>query len=354
VRRFSFEGTPKAIGESYGEALRAEIGELYRLRVKNALSQAKDLGGRDVDEGALLRLARRCLPASEAYDRDGYAEVAGIARGSGLTIEQVFALNGLTDLRDVLAFGDMALWREEGCSSFVVQGDLADGGHVLLGQTWDLATDNMPFVVFIERRPDDRPRTWSMTTAGCLSLIGMNEIGIAIGTTNIRTTDSRVGVTYLQIIHRALRAEALESVERAIVEAPRAGAHYYYAADAHDRAIAVECTATRAEVARIERAFHVHCNHVLDEANKTLEAQTPMKSSVCRQSRMGQLIAGAQKPIGVDALERFLADHEGGADAICRHDYAGISSNGSVIMRPATREMWMVHGQACKGTWEVR
>ena len=36
MRRFSFAGSPARMGESYGEALRGEIRELYSLRVANA------------------------------------------------------------------------------------------------------------------------------------------------------------------------------------------------------------------------------------------------------------------------------------------------------------------------------
>ncbi|MCK6550524.1 C45 family autoproteolytic acyltransferase/hydrolase [Myxococcota bacterium] len=356
MRRFVFEGSPSAIGEAFGEATRAETRELYRRRVDNALSQAKEYGGRVVDEATLLALSEQCLPISEAYDPEGHAELAGIARGAGLTVAQVFAMNGLTDLRDVLAFGDMAAWRtrptpEDGCSSFVVQKERTAAGRVLLGQTWDLATDNMPFVVAVERRPTGRPRTWSMTTVGCLSLIGLSEAGVAIGTTNIRTTDSRPGVGYLQIIHRALRETTIEGVKRVVVDAPRAGAHYYYAADATGAAVAIECTATLARVDDVLEGHFVHCNHILDRTGQALEAATPMASSTCRQSRMGAILGGATAPVTLEDLQRALADHDGGVNAICRHDYAGISSNGSMIMDPIARKAWVVHGPACTGTW---
>lgn len=355
MRQFTFEGTPARIGEAFGEALRGEIAELYDLRLRNALAQAKEYGGRSVGEDTLLLVSRRCLPASEAYDPEGYSELAGIARGSGLSLERIFALNGLTDLRDVLAFGDMKAWApvqsEEGCSSFLVQRDRTADGHLYLGQTWDLATDNMPFVIAVRRKPTGRPATWSMTTAGCMSLIGMNDEGVAIGTTNIRTTDSRIGVTYLQIIHRALREPGLSGVREAIVSAPRAGAHYYYAASAREDGIAVECTATRAVVTQVERGLAVHCNHVLDAESRSLEASTPMHSSLCRQARLSALIGGVGGPVDAALLRGFLADHEGGDLAICRHDFGGISSNGSIVMCPATRRIWVCHGPACTGTW---
>jgi len=354
IRQFRFEGSPEQIGEAYGEALRAEIAEFYTVRLNNALAQARHYGGRVVDEDEVLALARRCLAASEGYDPEGYRELAGIARGARLSLDRIFAMNGLTDLRNVLSFGDPATWRPsraEGCSSFIVEPERSADDHLYLGQTWDLATDQMPFVIAVHRRPRGRPATWSLTTSGCLSLIGMNEHGAAIGTTNIRTTDSRVGVTYLQIIHRALRETTIAGIEAAITGAPRAGAHYYSAADASERAVAVECTATQAIATRVSGGYHVHCNHILDPANLALEAAAPTRSSLCRQARMGELIGGANQLLTVGELQRFLADHERGDDGICQHDRAGISSNGSIVMCPSTRRLWMCHGPACTGIW---
>jgi isopenicillin-N N-acyltransferase-like protein len=351
MRVLTFSGSPRQIGEAFGESCKEQIGSLYRARVENALSQAKEHGGRAVDEATMLRVARGCLPLSEVYDAEGLSEMTGIARGAGMSVEQIFAMNALTDLRDTLAFGQMDTWPvDQECSSFVVAKDKSGSGNTLCGQTWDLATDNMPFVVGLHRKPTGRPETWCLTTVGCLSLIGVNSEGIAIGTTNIRTKDSRLGVGYLQIIHRALGLSKLDEVERAIVDAPRAGAHYYYAVGEQGRAIAVECTATIAKTTKVDRGSFVHCNHILDEEERKLEASTPMASSMCRQSRMGELL-GSLQTISVADTQRFLADHENGNNAICRHDYAGISSNGSIVIEAESRRAWACHGPACTATW---
>ena len=128
MRRFSFHGTAEQIGEAFGEACRDEISQLYHFRVANALAQAKEYGGRTVDEATLLRLSARCLLVSERFDPQVYRELLGIARGSGLSPEQIPAMNGLTDFRDVLAFGDLDL-AEEGCSSFIITGERTRNGH---------------------------------------------------------------------------------------------------------------------------------------------------------------------------------------------------------------------------------
>ena len=50
-------GSPTAMGEAFGELRRREIAELYEIRLRNALAQARRFGGREVSEAHLLTLA---------------------------------------------------------------------------------------------------------------------------------------------------------------------------------------------------------------------------------------------------------------------------------------------------------
>lgn len=343
------------MGAAYGEACRGDIVGLYKARVSNAIEQAQAYGGRAVTEADLIRIAKAALPTVKGYHGAGYEELEGIAVGANRSLEQIWVMNALTDLRDIAAFGDVNVWAApvdgEGCSSFIMQGDRTQDGTGYAGQTWDLSTSNMPFVRIVKRKPVEGPATVCLSTVGCLSLIGMNEHGVSIGTTNIRSTDARVGVCYLDVIHKVLHQENLEGAVQAITEAPRAGAHYYYVMDAAGAA-AVECTATQHARVDVVDGAYVHCNHVLEAANLELEAKgTPVLSSSHRQGRMAELVSAARGPQSIESLQSFFADHDGDERGICRHDVGGISSNGSVIMNPASKRLWAVHGPACMGSW---
>lgn len=349
-------GAHHEMGVAFARACGDAIAGLYEARVLNAIEQAAQYGGNHVTEGHLVEIGRASLPIVERYHPAGYEELAGIAEGSGMDLVRVWVMNALTDLRDIAAYTDVARWAPlvdgEGCSSFVLQGDRAADGTAYVGQTWDLSTSNMPFVRLLRRRPKDGPSTLCLTTVGCLSLIGMNEAGIAVGTTNIRTLDARAGVCYLDVLHKALHQTDFESAVHEMVDAPRAGAHYFYVADAEGRAAGLECSAAKHARIDVPAGPYVHCNHVLEEQNAALEAPgTPVLSSHHRQGRLAALLEGGRQHTAED-LMGFLADHEGAELSICRHDYNGISSNGSVIMNPATRRLWAVHGPACEGTWQ--
>ena len=343
MRRIELRGTHAAMGEAFGEAYREEIGRLYAIRLENALRQATQFGGRATSEADLLRLAAACLAASERFDPRGTAELRGIARGARLTPEQALAMNGLTDLRDGLAWGELADLGEagaEGCTAVIVQRDAAADGQPRLAQSWDLASDNAPFVVFVAREPASGLRTWSLTTVGCQSLMSMNELGLALGTTNLRTKDSGVGVPYLGLIHRALEERSAEAAARLIAGAPRAGAHSYLALDRSGAGAVVECTGRLAHVFAVERGTHVHTNHCQLPAHAALEADTPRRSSEARLARMRELLAGRAGAIDLAFLRDCYADPAGASLAICRKDFDGISTNAASVMTPATGEMW--------------
>lgn len=349
MRILRFSGTERDMGLSFGEASRAEIHELYRRRIDNAIAQAKRYGGQIVDEGDVLAVASGSIAVTRAYDPHGMAELEGIAEAADLPLVKVLAMNGLTDFRDALSWpGNAAATADVGgCTAIVARGD-ATRGEILAAQSWDLATDNLPFVIGVERRPKGRPATCTLTTDGCLSLIGMNEHGLAIGTTNIRTTDARPGVNYLSVIHKALAQTTHAAAVSAIARAPRAGAHFYYVASA-ERVTLLECSARNAIQRELEGGVAVHANHCLEPENQAIEGSAATSSSRHRQARMEAL--GAQRPLSFEALRGFFADTDGGADAICRDDFDGLNTNGAVVMAPGARRIELVHGVPSRGTW---
>lgn len=346
----TFSGTPRHIGRAFGESCRDEIAELYARRRNNAIARALEDGGRNVHEQDLLDLAQHCFRLTrDRYDPSGADELHGIAEGSNLSVAQIVAMNGLTDLRDVLSWppddDPKHPARPEGCTSFVARCQ-----PLLCGQTWDLATDNLPFMRLVVRKPSDGPPTWSMTTVGCLSLIGMNEAGICIGNTNLLCTDSRPGVMYLSIIHKALRQHQIDDAVTCVTGAPRAGAHYYYLADPNGRAVGIECTAQRHQVRPVKRGqLRIQTNHCQVAAHQDVEAREPGPSTTMRLERMTRLLS--RERLDVPSVQRAMADTLGGANAICVDDVDGYNTNGAAIMMPSERRMWVVHGNPRPHGW---
>jgi isopenicillin-N N-acyltransferase-like protein len=348
MEEIELSGSLRDMGNAFGEQCRDAIHELYDLRLANAVNDAMRFGGRTVDEEDLLELSLACYKKTEPFDPVGIEEQWGISEGADLSMAKTFAMGGLTDFRDVLSWGG-PLETDGGCTAVIVSAEKSTDCALRLAQTWDLASNNMPYVVSVHRIPDEGPETWSVTTVGCLSLIGMNEHGLAIGTTNLRTLDSQVGVPYLNIIHRALRESNSFGAIGVVENAQRAGGHTYAIADYQSGAI-VECTAERHTTREIIDGSVVQTNHCQVARNKEVEAEEPQPSSVNRFERMTTLLE-ENPSVSEEDLRKFLSDTEGGELAVSRHDYDGISTNAGIVITPSMRSISAVHGPPDQNVW---
>lgn len=334
------------MGRQYGEALRAEIQALAEERLRLARRDAEQRGRRPT-RAQCLDAAARCLPAHAAYDPEGFAEFQGIAEGAGIAPELLLIGNGYTDYKDLLGLGRT----DEECTAFWVRPEAA-GGRTLCGQTWDMHATAEPFAVLVHRRPARGPETLSLTVAGCLSLIGLNSAGVAVGNTNLTATDARPGVIYVALIHRALRSRSLPAAVAAFTEAPRAAGHNYYLADASGQVSDVETTAGRAVVLSPEGDGYVHTNHyTAPELLPLAVPPDPESTTRERHARMSALLSEAPRPLTPEGIRQLLADHAGGERAICVHNTTpdGGKSCAVVVMCPQTRELWVRVGTPCGG-----
>lgn len=345
-------GTPARMGEAWGEASRADAQALYHIRLDSAIRFAAERGHRAPGPAAVLAAAGRCLAIADAWDAAVSAEFHGIARGAGLSPAQLYVLNGLTDLRDLLAWPPADA--PDGCSALAVLPDRAAGPWIL-GQNWDLQTSNMPYIRLVHRHPDQGPPTISLTLSGCLSLIGMNAHGVAVGNTNLQCHDPRPGVQYLHLIHRALACDSAAAAAAVFHSAPRLAAHYYYVGGPGGPCLAIECSGGHSHQTRVASGVYVHCNHALCPTVAAVEVPADSDSSSTRQTRLQQLLQAHEGPIGLDALRAMLSDHAGGDQAICRHDVPpGLSTNACVLMRPDRREIHACRAQPHIGAWLTR
>jgi isopenicillin-N N-acyltransferase-like protein len=346
---YELEGSPYEMGQSFGEQCRDEIHRLCKIRMRLAKVMARQ-EGRSFSDKRILEICHECLEVTRDFDLPGYEEMRGVAEAAELSLEEVFALNGLTDLKDVMSYANV----DEGCSSFMVARNRSDSGRMLLGQNWDLYTSNKPFVCLVHRKPSDAPETWCLTTTGCLSLIGVNSEGIAVGNTNLKTTDSRIGVQYLSVLHKALSCSSFEDAVESVAASPRSGAHYYYVAGPDGSAVGIECSAQQHHKFEINEGTFVHCNHFLDTDLAKLQTEEPSESTCTRQLRLAELL-DEQEKISVESLKDSLSDHANGENAICRHHGAdAVSTNACVILSPETREIHACRGQPHVGQWELR
>ena len=336
-------GAAREMGRQQGEQWREAIAELCEARLSSTLAWAESKQ-RSLQRAELLDFLTAFCDAQEQFAPAVHDEFLGIAEGAGLSPELLMAGNGYTDIRDAVV-QQASL---EGCTTFTVLESATADRAVWLGQTWDMNASMLPFVYVLRREPDDGPATLGLTTTGCLSLIGVNESGVAIGNSNITPNDARPGVMYLALIHHALAQRSLPAAAAVITSAERASGHHYYLAD-QAAAIHLETTATQwAELAR-DGACHTQSNDYRHGGFGDLP-QPPMPEgrSVERRCALGEALA-ARQPLDLAGLQAALqTDGVRVAEPI-----QDVLSCAAVILRPASGEMWVTHGPPDDGLWQA-
>jgi hypothetical protein len=179
-------GTPAELGRAQGEQLKPLIGAFVAQRLRAAKVYLHERGIRD--EQTFRDLGRRCLDALKSWDPDGWVEHMALAEAAGIDAVDLYTTGNMTDIRDILALPAVA--DAEGCTTALLPGSHTADGVVIAAQTWDLNPTDLEFVVAVHRQPSNGPETWSVTCAGCPTLVGMNAHGVAVGTTNIKTRAS--------------------------------------------------------------------------------------------------------------------------------------------------------------------
>ena len=189
-------GTPESMGIQQGEALKERITKFLNVRFAAVDQYARDRGRESA--AGLLDIGRESLQIYAQWDPDGYAEHCGIAHGAGVDPVELYTATNMTDMRDALllkAGDEPPSIDAEGCSSSRTRKpDGERSGH----RRADLGPQSRRYRSMWSPSADNHRRleTWSVTCAGCLTLMGINSCGVVVGTTNVKTWGSRPGIGY--------------------------------------------------------------------------------------------------------------------------------------------------------------
>lgn len=354
-------GAPRALGRGQGEQLRERIRAFVSMRfdaVAGYFTERAVSAGRRHTVDELLADGRIATHAYAEWDPVGFAEHLGIAEAAGVDPESLYTATHMTDLRDAVLLSAPSgppLERRvaadaEGCTSVLVPPASTRDGAPLAGQTWDLNPQDVDFVVAVHRVPDEGPETWSLTCAGCLTLVGMNGAGLAVGTTNVKTYGSRPAVGYLAVLHRAIREADVDGAARVVETAPHAGAHTYWLADG-EQLVEYEASPNGAFRRVASDAPVARTNHCLSPEHVAIEGEVPNASSRARLAR-AEALAG-RGDLDVEGLRALFADRSDGVESINRYpeDLQGTATNGVFVAAPRRRRAWACRGPADRGAW---
>ena len=343
-------GSFEEMGKSYGTHYKTKINQFIEMRLNAAKVYFGNWGRGTVDE--LLAAGAQCWERALVFDPKAAREQEALALAVGVSPERLYAATNMTDVRDVVLLPDvMPPDEDEGCTSILVPPNKLSNGFY--GQSWDLNPTDVDFIFALHRIPDQAPETWTVTCTGCMTLVGMNQYGVSVGTTNLKTWKSRVGVGYLSVLHKAINQDDFVSASEVCKTAPVAGAHSYWIGST-EGGVEWERSPDNAFQRNTQAGPVSRSNHCLFKEHQDREWIKPTLTSESRFQKAMHLLSQTNHH-SLDSLKSLFADRSDGIYSINRYpeDGQGTSTNAVVITEPQNGILHGCRGSADRGDWRT-
>ena len=345
--QLAVQGSPKAMGQQQGEHWREAIQKFVDVRWQALQTYLSD---RQTLLPDWVSITQACMSLHRDWHEDGLSEHEGIAEGALIDPVKLYLTTNMTDIRDIFVLGTDP--QEEGCTSILLPGAKTKSKVPIVGQTWDLNPPDIEFVAAIHRSPTHGLKSWTVSCVGCLSLVGINEKGVCVGTTNIKTEGSKAGIGYLGLLHKLLQMKSSRQAGHLINQAPRSGAHVYWVADAHDQ-FEFETSPNRVVVRSAENELVCHTNHCLDAVHQSIQGEVASESSQKRVKRMEDVFADGR--YSAHDVKLAFSNRDDGIFSVNRYaeDEQGTATNSVMIAEPHAKRAFMCRGPADRGQWYI-
>lgn len=313
-------------------------------------------------------------------DADLMTELQGMAQGSGQSLGSLMALNCRTEILPPTFFTDepqlahaalaanraaglpdwldSAVWdsalQDGECTAMGVSGAASQTGQAWLAQNWDWMGRQRQALVLLHTQGPSGQSITTLTEAGMLAKIGINQSGFALGLNILRSVrdGSRLGVPVHVLLRHLLDCRSVAHArERLHALQSDLGLGFGAAsnvpcADAEGQTACFEVSPAGWAEVRPAHGVVVHTNHFVCES--LLAEQAPVGPGLSSHSRLSTAHQHTlQTPIGQAELERFLRDESDGFLSICRSPdpsappESRVESVAGIVMHTNPPAMWV-------------
>ncbi len=237
-RVLHLKGTPYEMGVQHGVLLREHVRENIRHLIDEMGKEKKlDIMGFQLTPPKMINMIigiqKKHVPANY------FEELKGLAKGAGVSLEQVQQANFIPELFH--------------CSGFAIMDDATADGTLYHGRVLDYATDwrLQEHAVLMVAEPDGKIPFLNVSFAGFIgSVTGLNMEKISIGEMGGRGFGLWDGVPMAILVRMVLEnAKTLDEAVDVFKNNPRTCEYYYVVADGKvNRAVAMEASAKRFEL----------------------------------------------------------------------------------------------------------
>ncbi len=305
-----------------------DMGFLHGSRSKNRIESSleclnKALSPLSLEDSRVRGIVEECLPPAKRYAPELVEEVRGIAEGSGVNFEQVFALNCFSEIWYSAIFSRRHL--ADGCTTFGVTHPATSDNEICLVWNCDVFRyweDVIILIKFQSREPTPR---LMFSYAGVVGAnAGISKDGMfALAPNGIVSKGRQHGVPYSFICRKALQQRRVGDAIEAILTAERSvgSSKNFMLADASGELYSIETSSDDYEVILPVDGYIAHSNHYttskMKQSNPGYARGT--SESIVRLGRIKSLLKRESGRIDLRKLKEFARDHVNYPLSICRH-----------------------------------
>lgn len=333
------------MGRQIGEGAREEIRQFCAIALERVNLTTK------VSQASALAVAEGCVPYAEDYAPDLVEEMRGMAEGAGVSFAEIMLLQVRNQLRPD---------PEAGCTSLSLEAAPALRRGRLLAQNWDADVALDPVTIVLTRRPEGKPANLTLTQAGLIAYIGLNDAGIGVCLNTLPAPSRPLGVPHYLTVRAIYESRSLATAVEAVRRANRAiPANIMLTTP--DGPADLEVTLEDVRVLRSATTRGIsHTNHCQHPELREINDRFPeLIQSHSRLKRVEDLLdrCGDTGPT-VAQIQEALRDHDGFPRSICRHanDDPGTgfwSTVFSVVIEPEALRMQVARGTPCQAPYET-
>ena len=289
-------------------------------------------------------------------------EIIGIAEGAAVAESEILALNARTEIlpptypaepspawpavRERNHAATVADWGE--CTALAVLPAASRDGNTWLAQNWDWIGAQRAALVLLRVTDGHGRQLLTLTEAGMLAKIGLNDRGFGVCLNILRSVDDGEvpGMPVHVLLRHLLNCDDVEAACATARSLAHGASSNILVADRDGHAASIEVSPRGVAVLLPEKGTLAHTNHYLDAAQAAHAAALSPLASTEQRLECARVYAGRGK-LGIDDISALLRDTSGGAFAVCRFPDASlppevrVETVAGVAMDLVERTMWV-------------
>lgn len=348
-------GGPGDLGLAQGRAFATRIGN----NLEFYLEWLSTWG--DTTRDRLLELAGPFAEVLGTHFPDMLEEIDGVARGSGLRLDEVLLINARTDILAMVE-SELASRKIPACTALAIEGGEGSPASIALCQNWDWDPLLADAPVVLRSRPTDGPAFVTLVEAGMIGKIGFNQhrLGVCLNFLS-HAADGRpgeVGVPIHCLLRAVMNCSTIDEAVATVDAAPRcASANFLIAQHAATgpRALDLEISPDAVAILTGDAAGLVHTNHFLDPGLATGCTSGRGPSTMKRFDRARDLLGRlrTREPDPVTRAQRVLESRADLPYPISRHHNPDPSTStlAGIIMDLTGNRFILTKGAPHRSEW---